>query len=417
YTRIFTGSYVENPKSFGIEKNNLAPAENRLIVPWARSSVPGYINGGNKFDLDKWDSEYFKRLKDFISEAGKRGIIVEVTLFSSTYQDGYWMFSPLHPSNNINNIDKTVRKKIQTLDNGNMLQYQEKMVRKIVQELKEFDNIFYEIQNEPWSDQTVTAHILNQYDEESNKLWKRVVDLASDASLEWQETIVSYIKDEESGLQHKHLIAQNYCNFLYPLENVLPDISIINFHYAWPDAASLNYGWDRVLNLDETGFAGKEDMTYRKQAWNFIISGGGAYNHLDYSFAVGYEDGTYEHKTSPGGGSVNLRSQLKVLKDFMYSFDFIRMKPDNMAIKKAPGVFARALTEAGKQYAIYIDGGEGCEIELGLPEGVYKADWINTKNGDIKKTEMFSHSGGYIILSSPQYNDDIALRVLSNKLF
>ena len=39
YTRIFTGSYVENDESFGIEKNTLAPLKGRLIVPWARSNI------------------------------------------------------------------------------------------------------------------------------------------------------------------------------------------------------------------------------------------------------------------------------------------------------------------------------------------------------------------------------------------
>lgn len=41
--------------------------------------------GGNKFDLDKWDPEYFARLNDFITEAGARGIVVEVRLFNSEY--------------------------------------------------------------------------------------------------------------------------------------------------------------------------------------------------------------------------------------------------------------------------------------------------------------------------------------------
>ena len=38
YTRIFTGAYVENAQSFGIEKNTLAPLENKVITPWARGN-------------------------------------------------------------------------------------------------------------------------------------------------------------------------------------------------------------------------------------------------------------------------------------------------------------------------------------------------------------------------------------------
>ena len=42
-------------------------------------------DGGNKFDL-KWDPEYFERLKDFVAQTGKRGIVVELVLFCTMYE-------------------------------------------------------------------------------------------------------------------------------------------------------------------------------------------------------------------------------------------------------------------------------------------------------------------------------------------
>src|SRR5246127_1985312 len=84
YTRIFGGSYVEVPaKSFGILRNDLAPQPNRFIAPWVRSETPGYAGGGNKFDLTKWNPEYFERYRAFLADASKRGIVVEISLFSS----------------------------------------------------------------------------------------------------------------------------------------------------------------------------------------------------------------------------------------------------------------------------------------------------------------------------------------------
>ena len=418
YTRIFTGTHVEYSGFFSIGFFGLAPAKGSAIFAWGRSNVPGYIGGGNKFDFEKWNPEYFNKLKDFISEAGKRGIIVEVTLFSSIYKENLWRYNPLNPSNNVNDIEQLNYKDIHTLNNGKILQYQENLVRKIVRELNDYDNIFYEIQNEPYADQTcdtTQAYILNPYDAESLDSWLKRADFATEASLEWQKHIASIIKDTESGLKYEHLIAQNYCNFYYPvrIKELSPDISIINFHYAWPEAVYLNYGLDKVISFDESGFSGKKDETYRKQAWNFILAGGGVFNHLDYSFAVGNEDGTFQGYTSatPGGGSPNLRSQIKVLKDFMYSFDFVKLKPDIMLVKKAPGVFTRVLAEIGKQYAIYIDGGEKCDLELELPEGNYIVDWVSTKNGNIEKTETVSHTGGSVTLISPIYNEDIAVRI------
>ncbi len=86
YTRIYPGVLFEPIGKF-IEGNTLAPKPASLVVPWARSHVPGYLVCGNKFDLDQWDSEYFTRLKDFIAEAGKRDIVVEICFFNSQYTD------------------------------------------------------------------------------------------------------------------------------------------------------------------------------------------------------------------------------------------------------------------------------------------------------------------------------------------
>lgn len=67
HTRMFTGAACVEPQgAFNIEHNSMAPAPGRCIAPWARSVTGGYANGGNKFDLSKWDEGYFSRLKDFI---------------------------------------------------------------------------------------------------------------------------------------------------------------------------------------------------------------------------------------------------------------------------------------------------------------------------------------------------------------
>ncbi len=77
HTRTFTGVYREDSQAFNITDNTLAPKPNRYICHWARSDQPGYGNGGNKFDLRKWDPAYFKRLRDFMTKANERGVVVD----------------------------------------------------------------------------------------------------------------------------------------------------------------------------------------------------------------------------------------------------------------------------------------------------------------------------------------------------
>jgi hypothetical protein len=172
-----------------------------------------------------------------------------------------------------------------------------------------------------------------------------------------------------------------------------------------------NYHHNKVIGYDETGFAGSDDATYRKEAWRFIIAGGGLFNNLDYSFATGFENGTAVNK-APGGGSPELRKQLKILSDFIKSFDFIKMKPDKSTVLLPEDNPIKVLSEPGKQYAVYIEKGCPEKIKFNLPGGNYKTEWINTSNGQIAKTEFLTNTGGDLIITCPEYSEDIALKIL-----
>jgi len=90
------------------------------------------------------------------------------------------------------------------------------------------------------------------------------------------------------------------------------------------------------------------------------------------------------------------------------------MKPDNSVIKGGipDKATANALVENGRAYAVYINGGSKAQLQVELPKGKYSAEWINTKTGKTDKDETFDHSGGNRTLKSPEYQDDIALRIL-----
>lgn len=394
-TRLFTGLYVEFSGSFKYSADQpLSPLPGRFICPWPRSSEPGYINGGNKFDLTKWDPEYFERLKDFLTQASQRGIVVELALFCPYYDfnkdvpDELWKYSPLNHENNINGIGNIQGEKALTLDNGNLLDVQEKFVRKVVAELKNYDNLIYEICNEPYMQK-----------------------LPAD---EWMTHISQIITDTESAFRFKHLQSQNVANGVKVITKPLPNVSIFNFHYSNPKAITLNYGMDKVIGNNETdGFEPMEKS--RTNAWNFIIGGGGLFNNLDMSFTTTDPGG----KNSSGGQSF-LRSQLGILKKFIEGFDFIRMKPDSMVIKglEMEGISAIALSEPCVAYAIYLHKLDlrdltpvTGEFVLNLPSGTYKAAWLNPTTGKSDMEMTFIHSGGEKKLNSPLFDLDIALDI------
>lgn len=400
YVRIFSGSYREAPGDFGIERNNLAPAPGRFLAPWPEKD--------GKFDLSQFNPAYFTRLKEFVKAAGERGLIVEMTLFCSTYGAKQWSASPFHPANNTNQTTVKDFKELNTKNNGNVLAFQDAMTRRIVQELNEFDNVIYEIQNEPWADRAVPVDSINRYQPQR---WPNSVDLADEASLQWQMLVASWIRDEEAALPLKHSVAWNVCNFRHSLKAVLAGADIVNFHYAHPEAALWNTGLNVPIAYDETGFAGKADSTYRREAWRFLLAGGGAFNHLDYSFSVGHEDGTDAQEKSPGGGSPALRKQFRVVSEFLHGLPFLRMRADQSTVRHAPGLEWQALSSPGEAYAIYLNGTGPAELTLQLTAGQYSVEWVSTRDGKVIEMRPLAHRGGTVKLRGPAFTEDIALRI------
>ena len=182
-----------------------------------------------------------------------------------------------------------------------------------------------------------------------------------------------------------------------------------------------------LINIT-TGFSGTNDSAYRMEAWDFIIAGGGLFNNLDYSFTVGHEDGSFVYPASqPGGGSPALRRQLGYLRQFIGQFDFLHLRPDPALLQGTlpPATTARALVKPGEEYAIYVRTFErkapgqqrqkskfaDAELVLavGLPEGEFSVEWLDTKQGAVAKREKCTHPGGVHQFAAPPFEQDIAL--------
>ena len=414
YTRLFGGSYIEVPsQSFGIKRNTLAPPGNRLLLPWARSTEPGYAGGGNKFDLEKWDPAYFERLHDFLGEADRHGIVVEISLFTSQYGDAQWAVSPFNAANNIDHTTAALDlKTVNTLNNGNVLALQERYVRKLVREANAYSNVIFEIQNEPWSDHPALADVVNPFlPKPARNQYPNSIEVADDDSIAWQTRVAQWIATEEAQLSHRHLIAQNYSNFRASVRKLIDGVSIVNFHYAYPEAVTLNYGLGKAIAYDETGFLGRSDDVYRRQAWNFMLAGGSTFDSLDYSFTLGYEHGTDSAPNGPGGGSPTLRKQLGILQQFLSGLPLEDMTPDTQVITHAEGVTPHVLSSAHGIYAMYLDGKGPSRIVLHLPKGAYQVEWLDTVSGKTQNVTKLQSDGTESTLDTPAFENGIALRL------
>lgn len=132
--------------------------------PWARTG-PGLARDGKpKFDLTKFDPEYFKRLRWRVEAAGRRGIYVSIMLFEGwglQFSPGAWEGHPFHSDNNLGGIDGDANGdgkglEVHELANPKVTARQEAYVRKLIDTVNDLDNVLYEISNEnhppstPW---------------------------------------------------------------------------------------------------------------------------------------------------------------------------------------------------------------------------------------------------------------------------
>jgi hypothetical protein len=123
---------------------------------WARTGPGNALDGKPKFNLEQYDPEYFRRLRDRAEQAGRRGIYVSIMLFEGwglQFSPDAWEAHPFHPGNNINGVDGDANGDgkgidVHTLRNPRVVELHQAYVRKVVDAVNDLDNVLFEIGNE-----------------------------------------------------------------------------------------------------------------------------------------------------------------------------------------------------------------------------------------------------------------------------
>lgn len=383
HTRVFSGTYRERPGHFGIENNNLAPRPGRFISPWLEVEP-------DRFDLGTPNPDYLPRLRDILERASDAEVIVELVLFCFWYGDDHWQASPMHPNRNTAGVGPKDRDLVFTVDGNDLLPVQESFVRSIVEGVNEFDNLYFEVCNEPYSRHDGTAY------------------------LDWQHHIVELIHRTEAGLPNRHEIAVNYQNRAYVIPDVHPEVSILNFHYAQPEAVVANAHFNRPIADDETGFSGQLAAPYRKEAWRFFFAGGALFSHLDYGFTCEHPDGTgVVSGTTPGYGGEDLRRQLAFLRRFLEENEVWRLRPANELFARISGeVEGLALSDHQALSLYYLPHSMPWQtVNLRLAPGSHLFEWVDPVGGRITHSETIDVGSRFHRLQTPLWEGELALRV------
>jgi hypothetical protein len=403
-TRIYPGGYIEMKDQY-TRGNPLGPAPDRYILPWKKSDEPGADEhlGRYKYDLNQWDDNYFKRLKDFVYQASVRNIIVEIAFFNGMYDDR-WMAQPLFHTNNIQEVGTCDFKQFTTLADKKLVRYQADYVKKIASELYKFDNLIYDISDEPemqhresrdWNSMLLDAliivdHYRHLYGETANSASP---DFTGDERTSWIPT--EYISPMELTLDND-----------YSDNKPIVDVETAYYSY-W-------YGADPVGES-------------RAESWYGMVGGLAGFIQLNSDFST-------SNPSAKGTGTIDtILPQKRVLMNFMKSLEFVKMEKFTLFSVSDTTVLARGIAESGKQYAIYLfHGSRKWEewpqgptasrlnvvkgwftdtIKINVPQGKYKIDWINPVSGFIIGSDKQEINGGELILATPRYFTDLVLRL------
>lgn len=411
YTRIYPGALIEREEDF-IAGNTLAPRRGALLLPWARSTEPGYELGGNKFDLDRWDEEYFARLRDFLVEASKREILVEICFFNAQYPNN-WHIQALSQRSNIQGIGTGDHISFQTMHDPLLVERQIDFVRQIVLQVNAFDNVILEICDEPGIGGTPA----NEYHA-------------------WISHLIDVVIKTEAEHPNRHLIAQQVQGDLGDKGDFSADprVDIVVGQYAWHDDGKqfggiqlleTDYEHAKPIELNETAYypvwyTEDREAASRVEAWEFVIGGGASFNQLNGMFTI-------FNPTGSDSNNHKVLTALLNLRNFIESFDFIRMKRDTSTVCAGvpAGARAQCISQSGQQYAFYIHhsihrinrfvtqpGIYQEHLVFDLPRGQYAVEWHSPESGLIVARESLKHFSGQTTLITPFYVTDIALRIV-----
>ncbi len=310
--------------------------------PWARTGPGKALDGKPKFDLTKYDPEYFDRLTTRIEKARKRGIYVSVMLFEGWAMqriEGGWKWHPFHPDNNINGINGDANGdgkglEVHELAVDAVTDIQKAYIRKLIDTLNSFDNVLYEISNENHGEST-----------------------------QWQYAMIRYIKEYEKSKPTQHPVGMTYQFRGGTNENLFDSPA----DWVSPNPQG---GYRDNPPADNHG---KVVITDTDHLWGI----GGDQAWVWKSFTRGLNPIFMDPYDGVVLGEKLTASYEPIRKSMGYALNFANRMDLNHCEPSSEGY---CLANPGKQYLAFQPK-KGEPIKLNLEPGNYRYEWFNPATG------------------------------------
>jgi hypothetical protein len=349
-------------------------------MPYLRTG-PGNANDGElKFNLYRFNDEYFDRLRSRVVAARDEGIYVSIMFFqgwSVDRRESYeisrnpWPYHPFHAMNNVNDVNGDLGgngegEEVHTLQDSTVTSIQEAYVKKVIDTVNDLDNVLYEVANEGGA-----------------------------YSKDWQFHMIRFIKDYESAKPKQHPVGitagyfSNSVLALSPADWISPGaIKWSDPHDSWISDPPSADG-KKVIITDTDHILGARFLTSNlvfglRWVWKSFMRGHNPSLLARLTTALG---GAPEDSLRDNANFELIRKALGYARNYSEKVDLAYMVPRTDLASSG-----YALANPGVEYLVYLAASREVTVDLSDSDALFSVEWGNTISGDIAKGPIVTGS-------------------------
>ena len=325
-------------------------------LPYERTGPGQALDGKPKFDLTKFNNEYFRRLRQRVEQAGDRGIYVGVMLFqgfslnkrgANTSGGNAWHGHPFHSANNINGINGNPRGDdsghgVHELKVPEITRLQEAYVRKVIDTLGDLDHVLWEIGNE-----------------------------CHGRSVRWQYHMIQVIKTYEATRPKQHPVGMTGAPIGLKQLLASPADWISPPGRDWLIDPPANDGRKVVLVDSDHSNPWEHDADW---VWRNLFRGN------QFILMDGYVDYRKGAPQQPDPKWDATRQAMGRARALAERIDLATLVPQ--PVLASSGYCLASLPQHRTQYLAYLPQGGQVMLDLGAAKGLLNVEWTATKSGE-----------------------------------
>jgi hypothetical protein len=341
--------------------------------PWQRTGPGMATDGGLKFDLTKFDQDYFSRLRSRIQALNSAGIYAGVYLFTGEWLNSFRCSSDGYPftgANNVNGISDGYASgssgtQSMTMTSANSITaIQDAYVEKVIDTLNDLPNVLWVISEEApansvWWHQHQVAHIRSY---ESSKPFRHPIGCGALAGS--GDTLLTN-SDADWIAPASKVSPASSCGTGHPPCKVNINDSDHSYFGMWNDNAqqNRNYAWENFLRGNQVLFMDPYLIQYPRENRNLCLSPANAIC------------------TAPDSRWDNFRNNLGYMSKYSRKLNLANVKPRSSLCSTS---YCLAQTPSqGAEYLVYAPVGGSFTVDLSaMPSSrMLTVEWFDPSSG------------------------------------